>query len=133
MTKQNDTWDPETRVSLPRTAVALPTHEHGDVRFAAAMDERHAQACFVRENVEGSFWCRISEADYLMVTARSAADPNSKLIVGHVDEHHLNVVFRPAAFDIDKLPGRTALLEAAADETDVTVIRVRILAHKEAA
>ena len=140
-------WDPTTPVSFPDSfnhSVADIKHEHNGVSFATAhglvlvgdlsrlRDER-VTAYFVMDNVEGGVWYRIAGGDYRMLLARCKAESSRKLYLSKVGDHQINAVFRPHTFvEPDGWPSST-LVEPSCDELDVTVIRVRILEHKEAA
>lgn len=142
MTKSSNSWDPETRVSFPRPnqrADAKVQFEHDGAQFATAKrwdedvcfgHESTAVAYFVKEEIFGT-WCRISKIDYETVAVRCKSDPTSKLFVAPTDEHHLNIVFRPA--DFDSYDDTNALIEPPEHEEDVTVICVRTLEYDKVA
>ncbi len=86
--RQDEPWDPATRVSFPRNAFLEVRYRHGELQLGVAVrddkgwnPEHDALGYFVHAGVVAPNWYRISEADYLMLLGRLKADPRCEVEV----------------------------------------------------
>jgi len=61
MRKKTDPWDPQTRVSLPKSPDLVVATQDGSWPYAVATDSKGARACFVRDS--NFQWHRVSQDD----------------------------------------------------------------------